>query len=105
MRNHLRLHGGAVSHALKLTQDGTGSRTFTCGGMANLGVVAPDVGKTSIQTFYAPTASTLQAMGSMWCFDCNPKGLCSAVDDSIRSTRQALFGARFEWIERIPVEQ
>ena len=57
---------------LKLTQDGTGSRTFTCAGMANLGVVAPDVGKTSIQTFYAPTSSTLQAMGSMWCFDCNP---------------------------------
>ncbi len=57
---------------LKLTNDGTPGRTFTCAGMANLGTVAPDAGKTSIQTFYAPTSSTLQAAGPMWCFDCAP---------------------------------
>ncbi len=57
---------------LKLTQDGTGSRAFTCAGMADLGTVSGIAGKTDVQTFYAPTASTLQAMGPMWCFDCAP---------------------------------
>lgn len=60
---------------VKFTQDGTGSRVFTCAGMSNLGdftTVPYPASKTSIQSFYAITSSTLQALAPMWCLDCDP---------------------------------
>lgn len=60
---------------LSLTQDATGSRTFACSGITDLGTVSGQALKSDKQTYIAATASTLDAIVPMWCTDCSPAGV------------------------------
>lgn len=58
---------------LSLTQDGTGSRSFTCAALDKLGDNSQiPAGKNTKQVFIAVTSATLQAWTNMWCVDCSP---------------------------------
>lgn len=54
------------------TQDATGTRTITCVALANLGTLSGVANKTDTQTFRAITSSTLVAITTMWCLNCDP---------------------------------
>lgn len=58
---------------LSLTQDGSGSRPFTCAGLSNIGDTSSiPAGKNTKQIFVAVSSSALNAITTMWCVDCDP---------------------------------
>ena len=51
----------------RLTQDGTGGRTFACGGLTGLGAIAGTASGTCSQTFVATSSSAATTTGPMTC--------------------------------------